>query len=52
MLFTDGIREAMNAKDEEFGEERLMALLTTARQRGRMPEPDCGSGDALLKWLL
>lgn len=28
VLFTDGITEAMNAKDEEFGEERLMALLS------------------------
>lgn len=28
LLFTDGITEAMNAKDEEFGEERLMALLS------------------------
>jgi sigma-B regulation protein RsbU (phosphoserine phosphatase) len=27
VLFTDGITEAMNATDEEFGEERLMALL-------------------------
>ena len=28
VLFTDGITEAMNAKDEEFGEERLMAFLS------------------------
>lgn len=28
VLFTDGITEAMNAKDEEFGEERLMELLS------------------------
>ncbi len=28
VLFTDGITEAMNAADEEFGEERLMALLS------------------------
>jgi len=27
VLFTDGISEAMNAADEEFGEERLKALL-------------------------
>jgi phosphoserine phosphatase RsbU/P len=27
VLFTDGITEAMDAKDEEFGEERLMELL-------------------------
>jgi sigma-B regulation protein RsbU (phosphoserine phosphatase) len=27
VLFTDGITEAMNATDEEFGEQRLMALL-------------------------
>ena len=31
VLFTDGITEAMNAKDEEFGEERLMALLRHGR---------------------
>jgi phosphoserine phosphatase RsbU/P len=35
VLFTDGITEAMNAKDEEFGEERLMALL---RQRSASAE--------------
>jgi sigma-B regulation protein RsbU (phosphoserine phosphatase) len=28
VLFTDGITEAINAADEEFGEERLMALLS------------------------
>ncbi|MGA7409412.1 MAG: PP2C family protein-serine/threonine phosphatase [Bryobacteraceae bacterium] len=28
VLFTDGITEAMNAKDEEFGEQRLMDLLS------------------------
>jgi serine phosphatase RsbU (regulator of sigma subunit) len=28
VLFTDGITEAMNAQDEEFGEERLMALVS------------------------
>jgi|SRR5271157_815306 len=28
VLFTDGITEAMNAEDVEFGEERLMALLS------------------------
>ena len=51
VLFTDGITEAMNAKDEEFGEERLMALLNqTLRQRRRIPEADRGGGDALLKW--
>lgn len=27
-LFTDGITEAMNAQDEEFGEQRLTALLS------------------------
>jgi phosphoserine phosphatase RsbU/P len=27
VLFTDGITEAMNSREEEFGEERLMALL-------------------------
>ena len=28
VLFSDGITEAMNAKDEEFGEERLTDLIT------------------------
>ena len=28
VLFTDGVTEAMNAKDEEFGEQRLMDLLS------------------------
>jgi phosphoserine phosphatase RsbU/P len=28
VLFTDGITEAANAEDEEFGEDRLMALLS------------------------
>jgi sigma-B regulation protein RsbU (phosphoserine phosphatase) len=29
--FTDGISEAMNASDEEFGEERLIAAVSPAR---------------------
>ncbi len=32
VLFTDGITEAMNATDEEFGEERLMALLSQSSE--------------------
>jgi sigma-B regulation protein RsbU (phosphoserine phosphatase) len=28
VMFTDGVTEAMSATDEEFGEERLMALLS------------------------
>ncbi len=27
ILFTDGVSEAMNAKDEEWGEERLEAIV-------------------------
>lgn len=32
-LFTDGLSEAMNEQDEEFGEERLAKLLTTYRNK-------------------
>lgn len=28
-LFTDGVTEARNAKDEEFGEERLASIVST-----------------------
>lgn len=31
MLYTDGITEASNPADEEFGEERLMAAVVTRR---------------------
>jgi sigma-B regulation protein RsbU (phosphoserine phosphatase) len=31
LLFTDGITEAMNEKQEQFGEERLIALVTQNR---------------------
>jgi serine phosphatase RsbU (regulator of sigma subunit) len=36
-LFTDGISEAMNEVGEEFGEERLLALLTQDRAGGAGP---------------
>lgn len=36
ILFSDGITEAMNSKDEEFGEERLINLVTG--NRNRLPE--------------
>jgi sigma-B regulation protein RsbU (phosphoserine phosphatase) len=32
VLFTDGVTEAMNGKDEEFGEERLLQALLSDRQ--------------------
>jgi sigma-B regulation protein RsbU (phosphoserine phosphatase) len=34
LLFTDGITEACNARDEEFGEERLAQLAAALRDRG------------------
>jgi sigma-B regulation protein RsbU (phosphoserine phosphatase) len=34
VLFTDGVTEAANAQDEEFGEERLTQLTTALRDRG------------------
>jgi serine phosphatase RsbU (regulator of sigma subunit) len=36
ILFTDGLTEARNSGDEEFGEQRLMAVL--ADQDGRSAE--------------
>ncbi len=32
MLFTDGVTEAVNGKEEEFGEERLVQSLLCDRQ--------------------
>jgi sigma-B regulation protein RsbU (phosphoserine phosphatase) len=34
LLFTDGVTEARNENGEEFGEERLIALLTENRGLG------------------
>ncbi len=34
LLFTDGVTEASNARDEEFGEERLIQLASALRDRG------------------
>jgi len=34
VLFTDGVTEAANARDEEFGEERLVQLTAALRDRG------------------
>jgi serine phosphatase RsbU (regulator of sigma subunit) len=34
LLFTDGITEAANALEEEFGEERLIQLAAALRDRG------------------
>jgi serine phosphatase RsbU (regulator of sigma subunit) len=38
VLFTDGISEAMNAAGEEFGEERLLALLAEGHNAGTLYE--------------
>jgi serine phosphatase RsbU (regulator of sigma subunit) len=32
-IYTDGITEALNPRDEEFGEERLLEVMTQARDR-------------------
>jgi len=37
LMFSDGITEAMNDREEEFGEERLLKLL--AENRSLSPEP-------------
>ncbi len=34
VLFTDGVTEAANARDEEFGEERLAQVVSALRDRG------------------
>lgn len=34
VLFTDGVTEAANSRDEEFGEERLAQLIAALRDRG------------------
>lgn len=34
VLFTDGVTEAANSRDEEFGEERLAQLISALRDRG------------------
>jgi sigma-B regulation protein RsbU (phosphoserine phosphatase) len=34
VLFTDGVSESMNAADEEFGEEQIVATARDRRQRG------------------
>jgi phosphoserine phosphatase RsbU/P len=34
VLFTDGVTEAANARNEEFGEERLAQLISALRERG------------------
>ena len=40
-LYTDGIPEAINTDDEEFGMERLCAVLTAARDRNAHDLTDC-----------
>jgi sigma-B regulation protein RsbU (phosphoserine phosphatase) len=52
VLYTDGISEAMNAKDEEFGEVRLNGVVQPAAQQRRVPRTDNGSRGAVLKWRL
>ncbi len=50
VAFTDGVTEAMNAGDEEFGEERLKELL---RQAVNLPVDAISAGisDALRDWI-
>ncbi len=50
VAFTDGLTEAMNASDEEFGDERLKAVL---RQIAHLPAPEIAArlADALKAWI-
>ncbi len=50
VTFTDGLTEAMNASDEEFGDERLKAVL---RQIAHLPAPEIAArlADALKAWI-
>ncbi len=46
VLFTDGISEAMNAVDDEWGEERLMDAVNACKQRPAIEMIDCLMRDA------
>lgn len=50
IAFTDGVVEAHDARDEEFGEERLEALL---RRTAPLPAPEMMSAilDELRRWM-
>ena len=50
VAFTDGVTEAMNASEEEFGEERLKALL---RQIVHLPVDEISAriSEALKQWI-
>ena len=41
LLYTDGVTEALNGEEEEFGEE---GLLQAARQRRELPLPELLAG--------
>ena len=44
-MFTDGIPEAWNAADDEYGDERLLATLTTVRGRAAVEVRDAVVAD-------
>jgi phosphoserine phosphatase RsbU/P len=46
VFFTDGISEAMNAVDDEWGEERLMEAVRNCRDRPAIEMIDCLMRDA------
>jgi phosphoserine phosphatase RsbU/P len=46
VAYTDGISEAMNLDDEEWGEDRMIATISEAMQQGR-----CDSAQQLLECL-
>jgi sigma-B regulation protein RsbU (phosphoserine phosphatase) len=50
VAFTDGVTEALNAADQEFGEERLKALLRTVVH---LPAPEISARltQALRTWI-
>ena len=50
VAFTDGVTEALNAREEEFGEERLKALLREVLHL-QAPEISARIADALRGWI-
>ena len=51
VAFTDGVTEALNAREEEFGEERLKALLREVLHL-QAPEISARIADALRGWIM
>ncbi len=47
LIFTDGLIEALNEQDEEFGEKRLLELVLQNRQRNAQEMRDAISGEVI-----